>query len=120
MMSDRPTAPLAELAEVVRSKNAGPFELTLDVIFASRAQYELVKQERAVTRELVAGLYGVPVADVGEAIYYDPARAVKINLRRPLPSGGVGDSDVYGAQQHGPLLGLRLPVALPGDSDQRA
>ncbi|MEY9848233.1 hypothetical protein ABH940_005334 [Streptacidiphilus sp. BW17] len=119
-MSDRPSAPLAELAEVVRSKNAGPFELTLDVIFASRAQYELVKRERAVNRELVARLYGVPVEDVGEAIYYDPARAVKINLRRPVPSGGVGDSDVYGAQQHGPLLGLRLPVAGSGGGDQRA
>ncbi|SEM81945.1 DUF4387 domain-containing protein [Streptacidiphilus jiangxiensis] len=109
------TVPLPELADVVRSKNAGPYELTLDIIFTTRAQYELVKRERLVDRRVVAELYGVPVADVGEPIFYDPARAVKINLRRPLPSGAVGETDVYGAQQHGPLLALRLPV--PGDAE---
>jgi hypothetical protein len=104
------TAPLPELADVVRSKNAGPYELTLDVIFTTQAQYELVKRDRLIDRQVVAGLYGVPVGDVGEPIFYDPARAVKINLRRPLTSGNVGETDVYGAQQHGPLLALRLPV----------
>ena len=106
------TAPLPDLADVVRSKNAGPFALTLDVIFTAREQYELVKRERLIDRRVVAELYGVPEADVGEPIFYDPARAVKINLRRPLASGDVGETDVYGAQQHGPLLALRLP--LPG------
>jgi hypothetical protein len=104
------TAALPDLADVVRSKNAGPYELTLDVIFTTREQYELVKRGRLISRQVVADLYGVPVADVGEPIFYDPARAVKVNLRRPLPSGNVGETDVYGAQQHGPLLALRLPL----------
>ncbi|WP_319949525.1 DUF4387 domain-containing protein [Streptomyces halobius] len=104
------TAPLTELADVVRSKNSGPYELTIDIIFTGQDQYELVKQRRAISRELVAELYRVPVDDVGEPIFYDPAKAVKINLRRPLVSGNVGERDVYGAQQHGPLLTLRLPT----------
>ncbi|MBC7294459.1 MAG: DUF4387 family protein, partial [Thermoleophilia bacterium] len=35
---------------------------------------------------------------------------LKITLVRPLPSGSVGDTDIYGAQQHAPLLGLLVPV----------
>lgn len=104
------TAALTELADVVRSKNSGPYELTLDVIFTTQDQYDLVKRERAITREAVAQLYRVPVDAVSEPIFYDPARAVKINLRRPLVSGNVGECDVYGAQQHGPLLAMRLPT----------
>jgi hypothetical protein len=103
-------APLTALADVIRSKNAGPYELTLDIVFTTREQYELVKREHSVNRELIAELYRIPVADVGEPIFYDPAKAVKINLRRPRASGDVGESDVYGAQQHGPLLAMRLPT----------
>ncbi|MFI9048343.1 DUF4387 domain-containing protein [Streptomyces sp. NPDC053427] len=104
------TAPLTELADVIRSKNSGPYELTLDIIFTGQDQYDLVKRQRAINRALVAELYQVAVDDVSEPIFYDPAKAVKINLRRPLVSGNVGESDVYGAQQHGPLLAMRLPT----------
>ncbi|MCQ4082360.1 DUF4387 domain-containing protein [Streptomyces sp. RB6PN25] len=105
------TVPITELTDVIRSKNAGPFELTLDVVFTEHAQYELVKRESLLTRGRVAELYGVPPDDVAEPVFYDPARAVKITMRRPLVSGDVGDTDVYGAQQHAPLLSLRLPRA---------
>ncbi|MFF4953346.1 DUF4387 domain-containing protein [Streptomyces chattanoogensis] len=104
------TAPLTELADVIRSKNAGPYEITIDIIFTAQAQYDLVKRQRAINRDMVAELYRMPVEDVGEPIFYDPAKAVKINLRRPLVSGNVGERDVYGAQQHGPLLTVRLPT----------
>jgi len=43
-------------------------------------------------------------------IYFDPARAVKITLVGPMVSGSMGETDVYGGQQHAPLLGLRIPV----------
>ncbi|KPC60229.1 DUF4387 domain-containing protein [Streptomyces chattanoogensis] len=104
------TAPLTELADVIRSKNAGPYEITIDIIFTAQDQYDLVKRQRAINRDMVAELYRMPVDDVSEPIFYDPARAVKINLRRPLVSGNVGERDVYGAQQHGPLLTVRLPT----------
>ena len=35
--------PLREIAKVVRSKNAGPFEITLDIIFKNRADFDAVK-----------------------------------------------------------------------------
>ena len=35
--------------------------------------------------------------------------AVKATIVRPLASGALGERDVYGAQQHVPLMNLELP-----------
>ncbi len=102
--------PITEIARVIRSKNSGPFELTLDILFRTEADYRTVRDTRQVTPELVARIYGIPLADVLSVVYFDPAMAVKATFRRPLPSGVPGDSDIYGAQQHAPLLGLEFDV----------
>lgn len=96
---------LIDAARVIRSKNSGPYELTLDVLFADRKTYELFRDRRLIDPPLVAGLYGVAEGEVS-VVWFEPANAVKATLRRRLPSGAPGDSDIYGAQQHGPLLGL--------------
>ena len=41
---------LFDLAAVIRSKNSGPFELTLDIFFEDRAVYEAVKASDAFDR----------------------------------------------------------------------
>jgi hypothetical protein len=41
---------------------------------------------------------------------YDPALAFKATLPRLVPAGDIGDTDVYGAQQHGPLLDVDIPI----------
>ena len=99
---------LIDLADVVRSKNAGPFELTIDIIFDNLKDYNLVKEKAVITREKIAKLYQVPLADVKDVIYFEPARAIKVTLKRPIPAGSPGERDVYGAQQHAPLLNLEL------------
>jgi hypothetical protein len=104
--------PLREVARVIRSKNSGPYELTLDVIFPGEEVYRRVKAAGVFTREVVARLYGVPVEKVLKLVHYDPAFAVKATLVRPVVSGAVGETDVYGAQQHAPLLDLELPEAV--------
>ncbi|HHW15488.1 MAG TPA: DUF4387 domain-containing protein [Firmicutes bacterium] len=104
------TVKLTEVAEVVRSKNSGPYELTLDIIFKDWETYRCVKAAGAIGPELIARLYRIPVARVLSVIFFDPAKAVKATLVRPRPSGAVGETDVYGAQQHAPLLDLELPI----------
>ncbi len=52
---------IAELAQVVRSKQAGPYRLTLDIVFDDPAVFERVRRSRVITRELIARLYGVNV-----------------------------------------------------------
>lgn len=101
---------LVDLAEVIRSKNSGPYELTLDIIFRDPEDFERVRAARIFTPESVARLYGVEPGVVTGIIEFTPAKAVKINLRRPMASGSFGDTDIYGAQQHAPLLGMTFSL----------
>jgi hypothetical protein len=98
---------LSDIAEVVRSKNAGPRRLTLDLMFATDADYHRVAQSPALSRERIGALYGLPPESV-TVIPYAVGRAVKIVLSRPIMAGDPGDRDVYGAQQHTPLLGIEI------------
>jgi hypothetical protein len=103
---------LGTLAKVVRSKNSGPFQLTIDVLFADRASYELVRSSGALTREAVAGAYRVEIDRVRGVYFWEAALAVKVTLDREVSAGAPGDHDCYGAQQHAPLLPLVIgPVA---------
>ena len=104
------TIPIRELAAVIRSKNAGPYELTLDIMFNKEEDYLFVKNIQFFTRELIAHIYGISSDKIITIVYFDPAWAVKISLVRPVVSGAVGDTDIYGAQQHAPLLGMKIPV----------
>jgi hypothetical protein len=106
------TVPLRDVAQVIRSKNAGPFELTLDVLFGDEALYRRVRDAGVFTAAAVAALYRVPASSVLKVVHYDPALAVKMTLARPLVSGALGESDVYGAQQHAPLLDMELAEEL--------
>ncbi len=104
------TKNIRELVDVIRSKNAGPYELTFDFIFKSFAIYEQVKAAGVINKELIADLYGIDVEDIISVINYDPAKAIKVTIARPFSSGAVGETDVYGAQQHAPLLDIEVEV----------
>ncbi len=97
---------LIDEARVIRSKNSGPFELTLDIMFKQREIYELFKARNLINKSLIATLYGVKEEEVLSVVYFEPAHAIKATLKRLIPSGAPGDRDIYGAQQHGPLLDL--------------
>ena len=98
---------LTELARVVRSKNAGPTTLTIDLMFADADGFNRARRAPALSAAAIAPLYGVPTQRV-QVIPYEPAWAIKIVLDRRVIAGSPGDTDVYGAQQHGPLLGIEL------------
>ena len=98
---------LMDLAKVVRSKNAGPLKLTFDVMFESEADYQRFVQSPTVSPAAIARLYGVAEKTV-EVLPYPVALAVKIVMDRAMPAGSPGDRDVYGAQQHAPLLELDI------------
>ena len=101
-------ARLSELAAVIRSKNAGPFELTLDVFFRDAETMAAARDSGALGAERIAALYRMPVSDVLRITWFPPAAALKITLRRSPASADPGDTDVFGAQQHAPLLDLEL------------
>ena len=99
---------LGALAEVVRSKNAGPFIVTFDILFGEEETFEAVRAAGMLNRQAVCRLYGVSDNELLGFDFYPFARAVKFSLRRPVGSGGPRDADVYGAQQHAPLLDLAV------------
>lgn len=101
---------ITDLARVIRSKNAGPFELTLDIIFREASSYEKIRDGKMINKKLISDLYRMDPGLIKDVIFFDPANAVKVTMKRPVPSGVPGDSDIYGAQQHAPLLGLEFDL----------
>jgi hypothetical protein len=98
---------LRDVAELVRSKNAGPFWQTLDVFLPDDATYRMVAESPNINEPVVGALYGVPVEDV--SIFRLPSiRVVKISFPRPTTQGGVEDRDMHAGQQHVPLAELEL------------
>ena len=101
---------LKDIANVIRSKNAGPFELTLDVLLKDQQMFEKLRQADVINTKIIAQLYQIPEADVISIVYFPNARAIKATIVRPLPSGALGERDVYGAQQHAPLVNFTFEI----------
>lgn len=110
MAAGSPVRTLGELADVMRSKNAGPYQFTIDLMFNDRATYERVIASGALSARVIAPLYKVHESRV-RIMPFDRVRAIKITIPRITGERGSGsafDRDVYGAQQHGPLVDLAI------------
>ena len=91
---------LLDADAIVRSKDAGPFRFTLDVIFNDREQFEQMKASGVWNRETLCRLCHIEASEVDEAF--------KFTYQRPISSGAFGDNDIYGSQQHVSLYGLEF------------
>ena len=104
-------ARLEDLASVLRSKNAGPFQITVDIMFDNEESYRRVRDCGVLAAARIAPLYGVPTQLVNVRPF-DRVRAIKVTFPRRSGERGSGsafDRDVYGAQQHGPLAEMDIP-----------
>jgi len=101
---------LKDFASVIRTKNSGPYELTMDILFKEQGAYEKVVNSGIINRELISQLYQVPLDKVLDIICFPEAKAIKATIVRPRPSGAIGERDVYGAQQHAPLMNLMIEL----------
>src|SRR5258708_19942094 len=81
-MSDQART-LGEIAQVVRSKNAGPFWITLDVFFRNDAAFAHVRDANVLTAEKIGELYGVDAALV-KRFTLPPPKPLKFPIPRPL------------------------------------
>jgi hypothetical protein len=101
-------AKLGELARLIRSKNAGPFELTFDIMFDDPALFERVRTSGVLDQALVSRLYRVPVDQVKFFVVPD-ALAFKASIPRPRFQSDILDSDNHGGQQYAPLIDIDIP-----------
>jgi uncharacterized protein DUF4387 len=98
---------LANLCSLIRSKNAGPFVLTFDLMFATRAKYERAKRAQPLTTARLAAIYRVPPESI-TLVYHDNALAIKASMPRPVVQGDPMDADCSGGQQYVPLLAIEV------------
>ncbi|MFC4011334.1 DUF4387 domain-containing protein [Nonomuraea purpurea] len=100
---------LGELSRYIRSKNAGPFWVTVDIFFDDDAAYDCVATSGVIVPELIADMYGVRPDQV--KIFFIPdLQVVKVSYPRKTPQGSVGDRDMHAAQQFIPLQTVEIPV----------
>ena len=103
----QPPRTLDDLALEVRSKNAGPFWMTLDVFLPDDAAYRIA--DALITPEVIAELYQVALESL-QIFRIPQLRVVKVSFPRPLPQGSLHDRDMHAGQHHVPLASLPLPA----------
>lgn len=102
---------LGDIAFVIRTKNAGPYELTMDVMFDNDEIFQAVKKSNVLSVDTITRLYHIPEDEVIASLFWDQARAFKATIKRPNVSGQFGDVDTHGSQQHVPLMYLQVPIS---------
>jgi len=101
---------LWQFTKLIRSKNAGPFELTFDIMFKDEVSFRKVMRSGILSAELISQLYKVELKQV-RFFVIEPLLTIKISIPRPIFSGDVMDTDVYGGQFHGPLVKLQVETS---------
>lgn len=86
--------PLSEVVEKIRSKNAGPFWLTIDIFCGNPAAFARVCA--GLDAKTAARLLGTPESDIQRFEIEDLA-VLKISLPRPHIQGTRLDRDMHGA-----------------------
>jgi hypothetical protein len=106
-MSDA-TAPrtLGDLALEVRSKNAGPFWMTLEAFMPDEDSYRIA--DALITTELISELYHV-APDALQIFRIPQLRVVKVSFPRPIVQGSLRDRDMHAGQHHVPLACTAVP-----------
>ena len=101
---------LQDVAIEIRSKNAGPFWVTMELFLRDTAAYAIAADPAFLDEEVIGRLYGVPAA--GVRIFRVPSlNVVKISFPRPAAQGSLRDRDIHAGQHHVPLAVLPLPPA---------
>lgn len=98
---------LRDICSHVRSKNAGPYWITIDLFFPDRAALEAHADNTAIDNTAIGLLFDVDAARVKRFVVPDLA-VLKISYPRRDPQGGVMERDMHGGQQYVRLLDLEL------------
>ncbi|MFD9702524.1 DUF4387 domain-containing protein [Lentzea sp. NPDC059081] len=98
---------LKEVCWHVRSKVAGPFWVTIDLMFDGQENYDRYAGSPALSADSIAEIYDVDPASV--SLYPMPSlQVLKISFPRRVPQGGVEERDLHSGQQYPYLLRLAL------------
>ena len=85
---------VGDIALKVRSKNAGPFWLTVDIFCGSADAYLQIKQ--CLSTQRVATAFKTDESTL-KRFDIDTLNVIKFSLPRPVIQGDVADRDMHGA-----------------------
>ncbi|RWI88879.1 DUF4387 domain-containing protein [Mesorhizobium sp.] len=102
------TRPLAEVADIIRSKNAGPYRITFDIMFKNKDAFDNVRRSGSLKPETIAAAYRLPINSISSFFEVEMANAIKVTIKRPVAQSTVGDGDTYGCQQHVPMMNISI------------
>lgn len=94
---------LTDACSHVRSKNAGPFWITIDLFFDGHETFAAWKDRPGFSVEALAGVFGV-APSLTRRIEAPELAVIKFSYPRALPQGGVGERDMHSGQQYVLLL----------------
>lgn len=100
---------LMDYTKMLRSKNAGPLWLTMDLSFEDKSTLMKLLQSGVLNAATIAKLYDVDESMV-RIIPYPVVNAIKVTIPRKCPSGALQDDDIYGCQQHMLLANLEVTL----------
>jgi hypothetical protein len=101
---------LKDIASIIRSKNASPFILTIDIFIDDKEIYEYIKRSNIINPREIAEIYKLPIENILGIYYVDQVNAIKISILRDVAADDLESSDIYSAQQYIPLLDLELKI----------
>jgi len=96
-----------EVCRHVRSKNAGPFWVTIDLFFNGEENYRRYRDGSGLGPDLFAQLFGTDPAQV-KRIPVDSLRMIKVSYPRAKPQGWLGERDMHCGQQYARLLDVEI------------
>ena len=91
----------------VRSKNAGPYWITIDLFFADEAMYRRYAEAPAIDTAAIGALFDVD-ADQIKRFAVPDLHVVKLSYPRRHPQGGAMERDMHGGQQYVRLLDVEV------------
>jgi len=103
------TLTLADVCHEVRSKNAGPFWMTLDLFVKDDEAYEVVSDESFLNEQRIGEIYRVEPSTI-RMFRLPELRVLKISFPRPVSQGSLHDRDIHAGQHHVPLSVLAVPI----------
>lgn len=100
-------ATLKDVSRHVRSKNAGPFWVTVDIFFNSKESFTKYARTEKLAPSVFAELYKADPAHVHHYLVPD-LNILKISYPRTWPQGGELERDMHAGNQCKRLLSIEL------------
>ena len=100
-------ATIGEMVHYIRSKNAGPFWVTIDIFCGDDKIFKRACNSASITKNAIAHVYGVKEEEV--KIFRIPSlNVIKISYPRLKPQGEKYERDMHAGQQYVQIAELEI------------